>query len=110
MGVEDVIGWLLDFIPWWIWVPLAGGALFAAYRFLGLRGLMASGGAVALWFAYIFGRKSGTAVAEARRERERLAAERERHEMDREATAAEKRAAGMTDEEAREEAMKWARR
>lgn len=34
----------------------------------------------------------------------------ERLEMDREATAAERRAAGMTDEEARTEAMSWARR
>jgi threonine/homoserine/homoserine lactone efflux protein len=105
-----MIGWLLDLIPWWVWVPLGVGALFAAYQFLGLRGLMAAGGAVALWFAYIFGRKSGTADAEVRREREQAKAREERHEMDREATAAEKRVREMSDEEALKEAMKWAKR
>lgn len=38
-----------------------------------------------------------------------LAAAQDRLEMDREATAAERQAAGMTDAEARAEAAKWAR-
>lgn len=40
----------------------------------------------------------------------RLAAVEDRLEMDREATAAERKAAGMTDDEARAEALKWSRR
>ena len=38
-----------------------------------------------------------------------LKAAEDRLEMDREATAAERQAAGMTDDEARAEALKWAR-
>ncbi|TIO14915.1 MAG: hypothetical protein E5X86_22600 [Mesorhizobium sp.] len=40
----------------------------------------------------------------------KLAAAEDRLEMDREATAAERQAAGMTDAEAREVATKWAKR
>ncbi|RWN31744.1 hypothetical protein [Mesorhizobium sp.] len=40
----------------------------------------------------------------------KLAAAEDRLEMDREATAAERQAAGMTDDAARKEAEKWAKR
>ena len=40
----------------------------------------------------------------------KLAVAEDRLEMDREATAAERKAAGMTDDKARAEAMKWSRR
>ncbi|MER8938739.1 hypothetical protein NKH82_04430 [Mesorhizobium sp. M0915] len=46
----------------------------------------------------------------AKRAVEQLAAAQDRLEMDREATAAERAAAGMTDAEAREVATKWAKR
>jgi len=105
-----MLGWLLDFIPWWIWAPLAAGALFAAWRFLGLRGLLAAAAAVALAFVYRAGRKAGSTAAEAQRERERRKAEQELHEMDREASDIEKAVKDQSDAAAREEALKWAKR
>ena len=40
---------------------------------------------------------------------DKLKAAEERLEMDREATGAERKAAGMTDDEARKEALRWAK-
>ncbi|MES0207949.1 hypothetical protein NKJ93_02465 [Mesorhizobium sp. M0028] len=45
----------------------------------------------------------------AKRAAEQLAAAQDRLEMDREATAAERAAAGMTDEQSRKEAEPWVR-
>lgn len=58
-----------------------------------------------LWRA----RQSGINTERARQTKEKLAAAEDRLEMDREATAIERRASGMTDEEARKEAMRWVR-
>lgn len=55
-------------------------------------------------------RQSGVNSERAKQSAERLAAAEDRLEMDREATAAERKAAGMTDDEAKAEAMKWSRR
>jgi outer membrane murein-binding lipoprotein Lpp len=58
---------------------------------------------------YMKGRADAKAKAkEAQMQREAKAKE-ERLEMNREATEAERKAAGMTDEEAKKEAMKWAK-
>lgn len=55
-------------------------------------------------------RQSGVNAERARQAREKLAAAEDRLEMHREATTAEQRAAGMRDDEARKEAMRWAKR
>ena len=47
---------------------------------------------------------------QAKRAAEQLAAAQDRLEMNREATAAERQAAGMSDDQARAEATKWAKR
>ncbi|WP_054312291.1 hypothetical protein [Mesorhizobium sp. 1M-11] len=55
-------------------------------------------------------RQSGIDAERARQMREKLAAAEDRLEMDREATAIERRVSGMSDDEARKEAMRWSRR
>ncbi|MEI5680512.1 MULTISPECIES: hypothetical protein [unclassified Mesorhizobium] len=80
--------------------------------FAGGNGYLIGGGAVfLLWLITIL----KAVLWGAGREREKqagdkLAAAEERLEMDREATAAERQAAGMSDDEARKEAMRWAER
>lgn len=58
--------------------------------------------------AYFKGRNANSEkLAEARRN---MAAAKEHLEMNREATAIERQIAGMSDDEAKQEAMKWARK
>ncbi|HWK13246.1 MAG TPA: hypothetical protein VNS02_02540 [Rhizobiaceae bacterium] len=64
-------------------------------------------GAVAL---YVKGRSDGAAKAENKSLKDKLASKEEQLEMHREANAAEREAAGMSDDDARQEALKWARR
>lgn len=54
-----MIGWLVDDVPLWVWVALAVAALLAAWRLLGLRGVIAAAGAVAAFLAFRTGRKQG---------------------------------------------------
>lgn len=56
--------------------------------------------------AYFKGRNAGK-LADARKDVE---AAKDRLEMNREATAIERQVAGMSDDEARQEAMEWARK
>lgn len=53
--------------------------------------------------------QSGVNAERARQAKEKLAATEDRLEMDREATAIEQRTAGMTDDEASKEAMRWSK-
>lgn len=62
-------GWLLDAIPTWLWILLAIVALVAAWRVLGLRGMLAVLGAIVTLGAYRAGRKAGGADAAARQQR-----------------------------------------
>lgn len=55
-------------------------------------------------------RQSGVNAERARQAREKLAAAEDRLEMHSEATTAERWAAGMSEDEARKEAMRWAKR
>lgn len=55
-------------------------------------------------------RSTGARLEREKHGRERLAAIEDRLEMDREATADERKAAGMTDAEAKAEALKWSKR
>ncbi|MER8464183.1 hypothetical protein [Mesorhizobium sp. M1396] len=69
--------------------------------------LIAAGAALAgLLTAYSKGRASQKAKQAAKE----LVAAQDRLEMDREATAAERSAAGMTDDQARAEATRWIKR
>lgn len=52
-------------------------------------------------------RLAGAAAERAKQAVARQKAAEELHEMDREATAAEKKAAGLSDDEASKEALKW---
>jgi outer membrane murein-binding lipoprotein Lpp len=73
--------------------------------------LLAAGGfLVTLFLAYVRGRVTGGQRERKKRDAEKVRAAEDRLEMDREATDAERNAAGMADEEARREALKWARR
>lgn len=60
--------------------------------------------------AWLKGRSSGVKSERAKQTAGKLAAAEDRLEMDREATDIERLAAGMTDEQARDEAMKWSKR
>ncbi len=73
---------------------------------------LAAVGAVfgALAAAYLKGRGEGAAKEQAKTAQREIAARDEQLEMYREATEAERAAAAMTDEQARKEAMQWARR
>lgn len=104
------MGWILDKVPLWLWIALAAGALFAAWRFLGFKGMLAALGVIVTAGAYRAGRKSGSEDAEAKRLREQLQAKQERLEMRQEHDASQQAAKQMTDDEARKEAMKWARK
>lgn len=73
--------------------------------------LIAAGGAVvALLLAYIKGGADTAKKEKAKRAADKLQAAEDRLEMDREASDAERKAASMSDDEARREAMKWARK
>lgn len=64
----------------------------------------------ALATAYLKGRGEGVADEKAKAARREIEARDEQLEMYREATAAERAAAALSDEAARKEAMKWSRR
>lgn len=75
-------------------------------------GYLIGGGAVLLiWMFSIFKAVLfGGSRERAKQDKARLEAAEDRLEMHREATDAERRAAGMTDDEARAEAAKWVKR
>ncbi|MCG7507214.1 hypothetical protein [Mesorhizobium retamae] len=66
-------------------------------------------GAVAAVFAGWRLRQTGINAERARQAKEKLAAAEDRLAMDKEATAIERRVSGLTDEQAKKEAMKWSR-
>lgn len=66
-------------------------------------------GIAALVAAYAKGHSNGEAKAEAKRAQEEIDALEDRLEMYRDADAAEREAAGMSDDDALKEAMKWSR-
>lgn len=67
-------------------------------------------GIIAVAGAWFKGRLSGAKAERNKQAAGKLAAAEDRLEMDREATAAERATAGMTDEQARKEAEPWVRR
>lgn len=67
-------------------------------------------GAIVAGFSAWRLRQSGVNSERAKQTAGKLAAAEDRLEMDREATAAERKAAGMSYDEARAEAEKWAKR
>ena len=58
-----MLGWILDHVPFLAWVALAIAGLFVAWRFLGLRGMLAALVAVIGGLAYRQGRKAGNKSA-----------------------------------------------
>lgn len=97
-----MLGWLLDFIPLWIWLALACAALLAAWRILGTRGVIAAGTAVAGFLAYRTGRQSGGDAARAKQAAKEQKARDISDEVDNDIGA-------MPPEQAREELKKWSR-
>lgn len=67
-------------------------------------------GALGFFGAMVFARRSGVKSERDKAARAKLKAAQDRLEMDREATDAEREAARLSDEEARKEALKWAKR
>lgn len=107
---DPMIDLLLDWIPLWVWIVLAVAALFAAWNFLGTRGMLAVLAAIGTLGAYRLGRQTGREDEASKRRREQEKARQEREDMRAEGQAAEQVAKGMTDDEARKEAMKWSRK
>lgn len=105
-----MVDWLLDKIPMWIWVVAAVAAAFAAWRLLGLRGLIATAVAAAGVLIYRTGRKEGGDDERAKQAARDRKAAAERLEMHREASEAEKAAKDLSDEEAKREALRWSKR
>lgn len=66
-------------------------------------------GAVAAVFAGWKLRQAGINAERAQQAKEKLAAAENRLAMDKEATAIQRRVSGLTDEEAKKEAMRWSR-
>lgn len=66
-------------------------------------------GAVAAVFAGWKLRQAGINAERTRQALEKLAVAEDRLAMDREATAIQRRVSGLTDEEAKKEAMRWSR-
>lgn len=79
---------------------------------IGLGGYLLTAGAavVALIGIILKSRLDGARLEREKRDAEKLRAAEDRLAMDREAMEEDRKAAGMSDVEAREEAMKWARR
>ncbi len=61
-----MIDWLLDLVPLWVWVILAGVAILALWRLLGTEAALGAIAAAAGVLAYRSGRQSGGADALAR--------------------------------------------
>jgi len=66
-------------------------------------------GAVATIFIGWKFRQSGAEAERARQAKEKLAAAEDRLEMDREATDIERHVSGLSEDEARKEALRWSR-
>ena len=64
-----MFGLIFDHVPTWVWLILAVIALLAAWRLLGLRGMLAALGASVTLGAYRAGRQSGGADATARQQK-----------------------------------------
>lgn len=105
-----MIDFLLDFIPWWILLPAAIAIIVVVWRIFGLKATLAAVAAAVVAAAYRHGRQTREHDEAIRRAREQLAGANERLEMNREATEAERKARDLPDEEARREALKWAKR
>lgn len=101
---------LLDLIPTWVWLIVATAGLFGAWRYLGTKGALALLAAILTAGAYRHGRKARESEEATRRAVEKLRGTEEHLEMQRESTEADRQARDLPDEEARREAMKWARR
>lgn len=101
---------LLDLIPTWVWIIIAIAALFGAWRYLGFKGMLGLLAAIATVGAYRHGRQTREHEEAVRRAQEQLAGAKDRLEMHREATEAERQARDLPDAEARKEALKWARK
>lgn len=80
--------------------------------FSGGTGYLAGFGTILVAFltVYMRGRVIGARLERSKADAGKLHAAEERLEMDREATAAERKAAGMSDDDARKEAIRWAER
>lgn len=71
--------------------------------------LALGGGLIAVVIAWLRGRMTGARAERDRRAARDLKTAEDRLEMHREATEEERRAAAMTDEEAKEEARRWSK-
>ena len=73
--------------------------------------LLTAGGAIVAILGLVFkSRLDGARLERAKHDAEKLKAAEGRLEMHREATDAERKATGMSDSDARAEAMKWAKK
>jgi uncharacterized membrane protein YqjE len=101
---------ILDFVPWWVLMPAAIAILVVVWRVLGSKATLAALAVLGALGAYRSGRKARESEEATRRAVEKLRGTEEHLEMQRESTEADRQARDLPDEEARREAMKWARR
>jgi len=100
-----MIDLILSWVPVWVWIVVALVGLLVAWRLLGSRGLVAAAAGAGTLLAYIMGRRTGGE----KRDRERLKARQERLDMRQEGDKARQDAEALSDEKAREEALRWSR-
>lgn len=72
--------------------------------------LAAGAAVIAIFLAFLNGQSSGATKERAKQDAERIKAQDELLSMRREADKAKQEAASLSDEEARQEALKWAKR
>lgn len=64
-----MMDWLLEHIPLWGWAIPAAGLLFLAWRYLGLKGMIAAAGAIGAGWLYRSGHKRGSDAALSKQKR-----------------------------------------
>jgi hypothetical protein len=106
----DPLDLILDFVPGWLLLPAAVAILVLVWRVLGSKATLAALAALGALGAYRSGRKARESEEATRRAVDKLRGTEERLEMNRQSTEADRQARDLPDEEARREAMKWARR
>ena len=77
-----MIDWLINLVPWWVWLITAFVAVVAVWRLLGWQGALAAATGLLAALSYGRGRADASAEDRARRDREKLKASQTRKEID----------------------------
>lgn len=82
-----MIDWLLNLVPWWVWLTAAFVAVVAVWRLFGWQGALAAAAGFIAALSYGKGRAEGKAIIEAEQNRARLDAVKRRKEVENDVNA-----------------------